>query len=208
MNAHNVNEQLPRRAADDDVTGAGKRTEAEAASRRRVPCHGISMCPCVDACTRERAHTYRSSGRVAHAKSRAAIDPSAPPSFLPLVLTSHANVATEQPPSRRTIVRWGCRFDCRVPRRLVLRLVSPIVECAVECASAGRVAATPCHVAANTAGRSSYCVSPRKGRAVPSAVSVPSRQRRASRSLPRGLRELKIPVRRVSRDRKAPRCPM
>jgi len=44
MNAHNVNEQLPRRAADDDVTGAGKRTEAEAASRRRVPCHGISPC--------------------------------------------------------------------------------------------------------------------------------------------------------------------
>jgi len=161
------------------------------------------MCPCVDA--RARPHMYGNGSRVAHAESRAAIDPSAPPSFLPLVLTSHANVATEQPPSRRIIVRWGCRFDSRVttsPSRASSRLADRRVPSSVR-QQAEQVAATPCHVAANTAGRFSYCVSLRKGRAVPSRSL---RVRRHSSwllfhlngaILAGRLRGFKIPVRRI-----------
>jgi len=118
----------------------GPPTTTSSAGKRRRPVGESAMpwrssvCPRVDA----RAHTrvHRSSGRVvAHAESRAAIDPSAPPSFLPLVLTSHANVATEQPPSRRTTVRWGCRFDSRVttsPSRAPSRLADRRVPSGVR----------------------------------------------------------------------------
>lgn len=98
---------------------------------------------------------------VAHAESRAAIDPSAPRAF--------SRLSPHKPRKRRhraTVpthhrIRWRCRFEFRVRR---LPRVSLASRSAVRSVHQGvdedTIASTPCHVAENTAGRSSYCVSP------------------------------------------------
>lgn len=117
---------------------------------------------------------YRTAERVvAHADSRPAIDPSAPPSFLSLLLTSLVNVATEQPsPAHNCIItRVRFYFPCNNSIRVLSLLSSLPLSCWTVIRSNvlgdERAAATLWHVKANIAGRFSYCVSfPREFRAI------------------------------------------